>query len=395
MTRYVVVGGGIVGLATARAIQLAEPGARITVLEKEAGLARHQTGRNSGVIHSGIYYPPGSAKAVMCRAGAASIARYAERHGIPVIRTGKLIVATEPGELPRLERLHERGLANGLEVSRLTAEQAREHEPHVAALAALRVPVTGITDYPAICRALAAELAEAGAELRLGTEVTGLARAGAATAVETGAGALTADVLVNCAGLHADQLALADGVTGLDSRIVPFRGEYFELRPAARHLVKGLIYPVPDPEFPFLGVHLTRMVDGEVHAGPNAVLALAREGYTWTTVRPAELAAVLRFGGFWRLAAKNLRPGAAEVVRSLSRRRFAASLARLVPEITEADLVPSKAGVRAQALRSDGGLVDDFLIRRHGRNVHVLNAPSPAATSSLEIGAHIAALATA
>lgn len=394
MTRYVIVGGGIVGLAAARAIQLAEPAGTVTVLEKEGGLARHQTGRNSGVVHSGIYYPPGSAKALMCRAGAASLIQYATEHGIEVRRTGKLIVATEPAELPRLELLGARGEANGIRVDRLSPEQAREHEPFVRALAALWVPSTAIIDYRAVCRALADELTADGAELRLGTTVTGLATSGTGTVVETSAGALTADMLVNCAGLHADRLAMADGITDLPARIVPFRGEYYELRPAARHLVKGLIYPVPDPRFPFLGVHLTRSVHGGVHAGPNAVLALAREGYRWSTVRPAELAAVLRYRGFWRLARRNLASGAAEVIRSLSASRFTASLARLVPELSVADLVPSEAGVRAQALRPDGTLVDDFLIQRHGRNVHVLNAPSPAATSALEIGKHIAGIAT-
>ena len=389
-----IVGGGIVGLATARAIQRAEPSASVTVLEKETALARHQSGRNSGVVHSGIYYPPGSAKAVLCRAGAGSITRYAAERGIAMVNTGKLIVATTSTELPALDRLHQRGLANGIEVRLLGPEEAREHEPFVHAVAALWVPSTAIIDYPAVCRSLADELLAGGAELRLGTAVTGLATSGSSTVVETSDGPLTADVLVNCAGLHADRLALADGIADLEARIVPFRGEYFELRPAARHLVKGLIYPLPDPQFPFLGVHLTRTVHGGVHAGPNAVLALAREGYTWSTVRPAELAAVLRFVGFWRLAARNLRPGVAEVLRSLSASRFAASLARLVPEITEADLQPSQAGVRAQALRPDGSLVDDFLIRRHRRNVHVLNAPSPAATSALEIGRHIADLAT-
>jgi L-2-hydroxyglutarate oxidase len=363
------------------------------VLEKEQGLAEHQTGRNSGVIHSGIYYAPGSAKAVMCRAGAESIAAFADKHGIPVVHTGKLIVATDPAELPRLDTLYERGLANGIDVLRLGPEQAREYEPFVNTIGALRVTATAITDYPAICQAMAGELVEAGATIALGTAVTGLRHDAATTVVETTAGTFTADVLVNCAGLHADRLALSDGIEHLDSRIVPFRGEYFELRPEARHLVKGLIYPVPDPDFPFLGVHLTKMVDGSVHAGPNAVLALAREGYGWTTVRPRDVADVLRFPGFWRLARKNYREGMSEVIRSLSRKRFAASLARLVPEVTEADLVPSKAGVRAQALRSDGGLVDDFLIRQRGGNVHVLNAPSPAATSSLEIGKHIAGMA--
>jgi L-2-hydroxyglutarate oxidase len=394
MTRYVIVGGGIVGLASARAIQRAEPAATITVLEKEAELARHQTGHNSGVVHSGIYYPPGSAKARLCRAGAASLIRYAAEHGIEVARTGKLIVATEPDELPRLAALQERAVANGIEVYRLSPEQACEHEPFVRAVAALRVPGTAIIDFPAVCRALAEELVAGGAEVRLGTAVTGLVADRSATIVQTAAGSLTADVLVNCAGLHADRLAAADGIGKLPARIVPFRGEYFELRPAARHLVKGLIYPVPDPRFPFLGVHLTRTVHGGVHAGPNAVLALAREGYRWSAVRPADVAAVLGYRGFWRLARRHLGTGAAEVVRSLSPKRFATGLARLVPELTEADLVPSPAGVRAQALRPDGTLADDFLIQRHGRNVHVLNAPSPAATSALEIGRYIAGIAT-
>jgi L-2-hydroxyglutarate oxidase len=403
MTRYVIVGGGIIGLATARALLRTDPDGQLTLLEKEPELARHQTGRNSGVIHSGIYYPPGSAKARMCRAGAASMKAFAEQHGIALEHTGKLIVATEERELPGLAKLHERGLANGIEVDRLGPEQAREHEPFVAALAALRVSATAITDYTAVCRALAAELADAGADLRLGTAVRRLvhstsSRTGGTTTVETDGGEFTADVVVNCAGLHADRVAATDRpgpVEQPDSRIVPFRGEYYELRPQSRHLVKGLISPVPDPQFPFLGVHLTKMVSGSVHAGPNAVLALAREGYRWRTVRPADLAAVLAYPGFWRLARRNLRPGLMEVARSLSKKRFAASLARLVPEISEADLVPSHAGVRAQALRSDGALVDDFLILQRGRNVHVLNAPSPAATSSLEIGDHIAALATA
>jgi L-2-hydroxyglutarate oxidase len=275
MTRYVVIGGGIIGLATARALLRADPRGQFTLLEKEPELAQHQTGRNSGVIHSGIYYPPGSAKAVMCRAGAASMMAYAEQHGIPVERTGKLIVATEESELPGLAKLHERALANGIEVDRLGPEQAREYEPFVAALAALRVHSTAITDYSAVCRALAAELTEAGAQLRLGTTVRRLVHTGSdVTTVLTDQGEVTADVLVNCAGLQSDRMAAADqpgSGPAPDARIVPFRGEYYELRPQARHLVKGLIYPVPDPQFPFLGVHLTKMVDGNVHAGPNAV----------------------------------------------------------------------------------------------------------------------------
>ncbi len=403
-----VIGGGIVGLATARALSLAEPAARITVLEKENGLARHQSGHNSGVLHSGVYYPPGSAKALMCRAGVASMTAFAQRHAIPVIRTGKLILATDPAELPRLDRLYQRGLANGLEVSWLGPEQAREHEPFTAALAAVRVPGTAITDYSAICAALAVELAGAGVGLRLGTTVTGLRRLPDGTTVLTDSGPVTADVVINCAGLQSDRVAeldrpaaaaqaggvaaeAEDEVTGC--RIVPFRGEYYELRPDRRHLVKGLIYPVPDPDFPFLGVHLTSTVDGRVHAGPNAVLALAREGYRRSAVRPSDVLELARFPGLRRLARRNLSTGLAELIRSLSKRRFAASLARLVPGITAEDLVPSPAGVRAQALRRDGSLVEDFLIVRRGPNVHVLNAPSPAATCALEIGGRIAALA--
>ena len=408
MRRYAVIGAGIVGLATARALHQAQPDARITVLEKETGPARHQSGHNSGVIHSGIYYPPGSAKAAMCRAGTASLTAFAERHDIPVVRTGKLIVATAPDELPRLDALYRRGLAHGLDVSRLGPDQAREHEPFVAALAAIRVPGTAITDYPAICAALAAELAGAGVGLLFGAPVTGLRRLADASTVETGAGPVTADVVINCAGLHSDRIAELDRPATADldraatadpdgeapdCRIVPFRGEYFQLRPDRRHLVKGLIYPVPDPAFPFLGVHLSRTVHGHVHAGPNAVLALAREGYRRRTVAPADLAELVRFPGLRRLAGRHLRTGLAELARSLSRQRFAADLARLVPGITAEDLIASPAGVRAQALRSDGSLVEDFLIVRRGPNVHVLNAPSPAATCALEIGRHIATLA--
>lgn len=398
MTRYLVIGGGIVGLATARAIVTSDPDAQLTLLEKEPDLAQHQTGRNSGVIHSGIYYSPGSAKAVMCRAGAASMTEFVQQHGIAYQATGKLIVATDAAELAGLDKLYERGLANGIEVQRLGPDEVREHEPFVNAIAALRVSATAITDYRQVCHALAAELKEAGGDIRLGVKVSGLVHHQDGTTAESDAGTFAADVVINCAGLHADRVAAKDAAgtedVPVNSQIVPFRGEYYELRPAARHLVKGLIYPVPDPNFPFLGVHLTKMVDGNVHAGPNAVLALAREGYNWRTVRPADVAAVLRFAGFWRLARNNFGPGMAEVARSLSKKRFAASLARLVPDITADDLVPSRAGVRAQALRSDGGLVDDFLIVSRGRNVHVLNAPSPAATSSLEIGKHIASLAT-
>ncbi|MGX7679229.1 L-2-hydroxyglutarate oxidase [Jatrophihabitans sp. DSM 45814] len=398
MTRYLVVGAGILGLATARALLRKDPAAAVTVLEKEAQPALHQTGRNSGVIHSGIYYPPGSAKAVMCRAGARSMTAFAEAHGIPVIATGKLINATQPDELPGLKRLYERGIANQIPVSLIGPEEARGYEPYIASVGAVHVASTAITDYRAVCGAFMIEITAGGGDVRFGHPVIGFDRRGSVTIVRTTGDEFETDVVVNCAGLHADRIAALDDGTnseGETSRIIPFRGEYFELRPERRYLVKGLIYPVPDPDFPFLGVHLTKMVDGGVHAGPNAVLALAREGYRWQTVRPRDLLDVLSYPGFWRLAQHNMRPGLMEVLRSLSKKRFAASLARLVPEITADDLIPSAAGVRAQALRPDGGLVDDFLIRTKGGNVHVLNAPSPAATSSLEIGQHIASLAMA
>jgi L-2-hydroxyglutarate oxidase len=387
--RVTVVGGGIVGLAVAD--RLARHGAQVTVLEKEDRWAAHQTGRNSGVIHSGIYYPPGSHKALMCRRGAESMYAFAAAEGIEARRTGKLIVATSEDELPRMAALRDRGRANGLDVAELTPEQAREHEPHVSCIRALRVATTGIIDYAAVCRALVRRLEVAGADLQLSAEVLGFRRYQLATTVLTSRGDVDSDVVVNCAGLHSDRLARRAGARP-DARIVPFRGEYYELRPERTHLVRGLIYPVPDPAFPFLGVHLTRGVDGGVHAGPNAVLALAREGYRWRTVRPADVADTLRFPGFWRLAARHGRSGVDEMARSLSRRRFADSLRRLVPEVADDDLVPAPAGVRAQAITRSGGLVDDFLIERESRLVHVLNAPSPAATSAFEIAAHIESL---
>lgn len=397
MGQYVVVGGGIVGLATAHALLAADRGDSVTVVEKEQVLAGHQTGHNSGVIHSGIYYPPGSAKARMCQAGGRSIAEFASVHGIPVERTGKLIVATDDPQVPGLERLLERGMAHGLPVRRISPQEVREFEPYVSCVAALRVESTGITDYRQICEALARVIRDRGGRILLGTAVVGLSARGRRALVETSGGDVECDAVVTCAGLYADRLAAADpaaagGVSRRERMIVPFRGEYFELRTDRRDVVKGLIYPVPDPAFPFLGVHLTRMVDGSVHAGPNAVLALAREGYDWRRFDVRDAVDTLRFPGFWRLARRHARSGAAEVLRSLSKRRFARSLQRLVPDIGVEDLVRGGAGVRAQALRRDGRLVDDFLIERAGGNVHVINAPSPAATSSLEIGRHIAAM---
>ena len=383
-----VVGGGILGLAVAH--ELVGRGHQVVLCEKEPRWAAHQTGRNSNVVHAGLYYPPGSLKARMAVAGNRSMVAFAREHGVPVEVCGKLVVATSEDELPRLRALAERAEANGVPATLISAPEAREFEPEVACVAALRVESTGIIDFPAVCGVLRDRLAERGAELRLASPVLGVRPGrGGGVEVATPDGVLRADALVNCAGLHSDRVARLAGLQP-SARIVPFRGEYFELRPAARHLVRGLIYPVPDPALPFLGVHLTRMLDGSVHAGPNAVLALAREGYRWRDVSARDLAEVARFPGMWRLAKRYWRTGVDEVLRSLSRARFARSLARLVPAVTEADLVPAQAGVRAQAMLPDGSLVHDFLIETAPHQVHVLNAPSPAATCALEIARHVA-----
>ncbi|WP_199440709.1 L-2-hydroxyglutarate oxidase [Umezawaea beigongshangensis] len=391
MRHVVVIGGGIVGLAVAR--EVARRGDAVTVLEKESRWAAHQTGRNSNVVHAGLYYAPGSLKARMSIAGNASMVAFAREHGVPVDVCGKLVVATSAGELPRLDALARRAEANGVPAERISAEQAREHEPEVAAVGALHVRSTAVVDYRAVCAALIRLLGEHGADLRLDSPALAIRRSPAGTGIEvaTPRGVVRADALINCAGLHSDRVARLAGLVPA-ATIVPFRGEYFELRPDRRHLVRGLIYPVPDPALPFLGVHLTRMLDGSVHAGPNAVLALRREGYRWRDVSARDLAEVARFPGSWRLARRFARTGAEEVLRSFSRKRFAAGLARLVPAVREEDLVRADSGVRAQAMLRDGSLVDDFLIQSAENQVHVLNAPSPAATSALEIARHVVSL---
>lgn len=380
-----VIGGGIVGLSTAYAITRAAPGTRVTVLEKEAGPARHQTGRNSGVIHSGIYYRPGSLKARYAVRGAAEMVKFCAEYGIAHAVTGKLIVATERAELPRLHALVQRGRENGIPVRELGPAQIAAYEPEVRGLAAIHVGTTGVCDYAAVAR----ELARAsGAEIRYGARVVRVdRRPERGVAVLTAAGEVVrARVLVNCAGLHCDEVARLTGdEPGM--RIVPFRGEYYEL--ARPGLVRGLVYPVPDPAFPFLGVHLTRGIDGGVHIGPNAVPALAREGYGRRDVRPRELAGTLAWPGAWAIARRHWRYGAGELYRSVSKRAFLEAVRRLLPAVTAADLRPAPAGVRAQAVLRDGTLVDDFLIREAARAVHVLNAPSPAATASLPIGREI------
>ena len=389
MHDFAVIGGGIVGLSTARALLKRHPGAGVVVLEKEASWARHQTGHNSGVIHSGVYYKPGSLKARFSREGATALVEFCREHGIAHEICGKVIVATERREMPLLENLYERGLENGLGVEKIGPGELREIEPHATGIAALRVPETGIVDYVGVSEAFAREITEAGGELEPGTRVEGIAERGEGVEISTSRGTFRARTLVNCAGLYSDRVAAMSGVAP-PAKIVPFRGEYYELSPEKRSLVKGLIYPVPNPAFPFLGVHFTRMVEGGVEAGPNAVLGLAREGYKKTDVNPRELAEILGYGAFWRLAARNWWTGAGEVFRSFSKGAFVRSLQRLVPEVREDDLVPAEAGVRAQALKRDGSLVDDFLIVEGERSVHVLNAPSPAATACLPIGEHVA-----
>jgi L-2-hydroxyglutarate oxidase LhgO len=389
-----IIGGGIVGLATARAILERAPRARLTILEKEADIAQHQTGHNSGVIHSGIYYKPGSYKARLCVEGARLMKAFCDKNGIPVETCGKIIVATSQDELPRLKTLYERGVANGVPgVSMIDAGRLKEIEPQASAIAGIHSPQTAIVDYRRVAETLAKELTGSGLVLERNFRVASIARARGELRLGAADGrVVTAAHLVNCAGLHSDTVARLAGAA-VDVQIVPFRGEYYMLRPERRSLVNGLIYPVPDPEFPFLGVHFTRTVHGDVEAGPNAVLAFAREGYTWRSVRPAELLATLRFAGFRAMARKYWRTGAYEMYRSLSKQAFVSALQRLVPALRAEDIRPGGAGVRAQAVTADGALVDDFRIVQSTDAVHVLNAPSPAATASLAIGRHIATIA--
>ena len=388
-----VVGGGIVGLATARALLEKAPGTSLVVLEKEPALATHQTGHNSGVIHSGIYYKPGSHKARLCVEGVGLMTRFCAEHGIRVDRVGKVIVATSPDELPRLQTLFERGTANGVPGLRMIdADRLREIEPHASALAGIHSPNTSIVDYRQVCEALARDLVERGVSFEKSFAVASITRTGGVVELRAPARAVTARRMINCAGLHSDRVARMAGAAP-DVQIIPFRGEYYMVRPERHDLVRGLIYPVPDPEFPFLGVHFTRTVHDEVEAGPNAVLAFAREGYTLGTVQPRDLADTLGFAGFWAMARRYWRMGSYEMYRSLSKGAFVRALQRLVPAIQPDDVTPGGAGVRAQAVARDGMLVDDFRIVADAHAIHVLNAPSPAATASLAIGRHIAGLA--
>ncbi len=379
-----VVGAGIIGLATAHRYLTDHPGSRVVVCEAEELPARHQTGHNSGVLHSGVYYRPGSAKASLAVAGRSSMVEFCRKRSIPHEVCGKVIVAVDSSERERLATLAERAASNGVAAELIDSRRLGEFEPYCAGVEALLVPSTGIVDYGAVCRALIDEITAAGGELRTGTAVVGLAPVADSVHITTTSGDLEATWLVNCAGLRCDQVAGLAGAAG-GYRIVPFRGEYYELVPERSHLVNNLIYPVPDPSFPFLGVHLTRMIDGTIHAGPNAVLALAREGYRWSDISRAQLREHVTNRGLWRLARRYWRTGAGEVWRSLNKAAFTRALQRLVPDIEADDLVRSPAGVRAQAMDAGGELEDDFAVTVAGRSTHVLNAPSPAATSSLEI----------
>jgi len=381
----VVVGAGVVGLATALEASQRYPRLRLAVLEKEAEVATHQTGRNSGVIHSGLYYRPGSLKARLCREGGEMMLAFCRREQIPHEVIGKVVVATQPHELPGLDELHRRGMASGVPgLARIGPERLRELEPHAAGIAALHVPSAAITDYGAVARRFAQILRDRGVDVRLGARVESIARRGGETVLETTAGTWRARHVVNCAGLHSDRIARMAGESP-DLIIVPFRGEYYEIGPQGRHLARGLIYPVPDPAFPFLGVHLTPRVNGGMEAGPNAVFAFKREGYRRTDISLADTMAALSFPGFWKLARRHARMGLAEIWRSISKRAFHRALQRLVPELKNSDLLPGGSGVRAQALERSGALVDDFRFIRSAGMVHVLNAPSPAATASLAI----------
>ncbi|HEX7067765.1 MAG TPA: L-2-hydroxyglutarate oxidase [Candidatus Limnocylindria bacterium] len=387
-----VIGAGIVGLATALRLMERHPRLRLAVVDKEARVASHQTGHNSGVVHRGVYYAPGSLKARLCTQGAEEIAAYCDAHGIEVHEVGKVIVALNEAEVPALEELHRRAAENGVPGIRMIGRaELHELEPHAAGVQALHSPRTAVVDFAAVAGAFAADVVARGGELRLATEVTGVEDAGDHVSLHTSGETVTARSVIACAGLQSDRVvALSDRAAGRKLRIVPFRGDYYVLRPERRHLVRGLIYPVPDPRFPFLGVHFTVRHDGDVWAGPNAVLALRREGYGRFSVSMRDTVDTITYGGFWRLAARHWRYGLAEIWRDYVRLAFVRALQRYVPEVRSADLVPGPSGVRAQALAADGSLVDDFVVDRVGRVLHVRNAPSPAATSSLAIGSFIA-----
>ena len=394
-----IIGGGIIGLATAMKITEAYPRTTLLVLEKELNLAQHQTGHNSGVIHSGLYYRPGSLKARTCVVGRKTLIEFCNDKSIPYELCGKVVVATTDQELPRLEELHRRGVANGLErLEMIGPERLKEIEPYTLGVKALIVPATGIIDYKKVAAAYAEKIRTAGGDIRTAHKVVGILRGNEEIILQTSAGDYRTKYLINCCGLQSDLVAKmmekSDGANQAeDHRIIPFRGEYYKIAPAKSFLVRNLIYPVPDPSFPFLGVHFTRMIGGGVEAGPNAVLAFAREGYRKTDINIRDLAKTLSFKGFWAMTGKYWQTGFGELYRSLSKSAFVRALQKLLPEITENDLIPGGAGVRAQAVSATGALVDDFVIKQSRNAIHVLNAPSPGATASLAIGQSIAEMA--
>ncbi|MEH7122210.1 L-2-hydroxyglutarate oxidase [Bacillus sp. JJ1773] len=388
MYDFAVVGGGIVGLSTGMALYKRFPNAKVAIIEKESVVADHQTGHNSGVIHSGIYYKPNSFKARFARQGSKSMTEFCQTHRIDHDICGKVIVATKQEELSLLENLYKRGLQNELAIQKIGVDELKEIEPYVNGLAAIRVPQAGIVNYRQVSEKFAEIIHNHGGEIHINTKVVKMHEESDQVVIETNRGTYRASIVINCAGLHSDRVAAAAGYK-TDMKILPFRGEYFKLKPEKRYLVKHLIYPVPNPKFPFLGVHFTRMISGEVDAGPNAVLSFKREGYKKTDFNAKDLMESLCFPGLWKMASKFAKEGFDEYVRSFSKKQFTKSLQELIPEIQEDDLIPAPAGVRAQALRSDGSMVDDFHIIVGKRTIHVCNAPSPAATASIEIGKEV------
>jgi L-2-hydroxyglutarate oxidase len=392
-----IVGGGILGLATALKLICAHPSLRLLILEKEAEIARHQTGNNSGVIHSGLYYRPGSLKARSCVAGRKELMAFCDENAVPYEICGKVVVATSEEELPRLEELHRRGIANGLkDLQIIGPERLKELEPHATGIKGLHVPETGIIDYKKVAAAYAEKIRDAGGDIRLSQRVVGILDRPEEIVLQTSGGDYRTQHLINCCGLQSDIVAQMMGGgnnSEEEHRIIPFRGEYYKIAPERQFLVRNLIYPVPDPTFPFLGVHFTRMARGGVEAGPNAVFAYAREGYRHTDINLSDLWRTISFKGFWAITGKYWQTGFGELYRSLSKSAFVRALQKLLPEIRESDLVPGGAGVRAQAVSASGALVDDFVIKQSRKSIHVLNAPSPGATASLAIGQQICEMA--
>ncbi|CAM3396663.1 L-2-hydroxyglutarate oxidase [Aeromicrobium ponti] len=388
MYDYIIIGGGIVGLSTGMELLNRFPAAKVAILEKESHVAAHQTGHNSGVIHSGIYYKPGSYKARLAKKGSESMTKFCRDHELEVDICGKVIVASEDFELPLLENLYQRGLENGLGIRMIGKSELNEIEPHVNGMKAIHVPMAGIVNYKQVSEKMAEVIKEKGGDILLNHKVLSIDETEQEVIVETRKGEIRGSYYINCGGLHSDRIAkLAQLKT--DVKIVPFRGEYYMLKPEKSSLVKNLIYPVPNPNFPFLGVHFTRMINGSIDVGPNAVLSFKREGYKKTDINLADLMEVISYKGFWKLAGKYMKEGMDEMIRSASKELFMKNVQKLMPEIQKEDIVPGPAGVRAQALKDDGSLVDDFFIIPGKRSIHVLNAPSPAATASIEIGKEI------